>query len=134
MVLLTYFITNISDNFTHFNNKLLLWRIMKMSHIHKYKLDSDMKNMHKHRIIGYTEKIIGINSFHFHSFYGISSYSNHTHYFSGITGLPIKTENGHIHHIEGVLEANAQHEHSFSGQTSEDIEYTAKRTVNEAYI
>jgi hypothetical protein len=93
-----------------------------------------MVNIHKHRIIGYTDKVIGINSFHFHSFYGISSYCSHTHYFSGITGLPIKTENGHIHHIESILESNVQHEHVFSGHTSEDIEYTSSKAANQAYI
>jgi len=48
--------------------------------------------------------MIGIEAFHIHAYYGISSYNGHTHYFSGFTGLPIKTENGHIHRIEGILE------------------------------
>jgi len=49
--------------------------------------------------------MIGIEAFHIHAYYGISSYNGHTHYFSGFTGLPIKTENGHIHRIEGILES-----------------------------
>ncbi|MDP4091844.1 MAG: YmaF family protein [Bacillota bacterium] len=104
------------------------------SHMHKYRFESEISNSHKHRIVGYTDRVIGIATFHFHSFYGISSYDNHTHYFSGITGLPIKTENGHIHRIEGILEVNVQHEHSYAGNTMEDVAYKAGKLTQEAFV
>lgn len=67
--------------------------------------------------------MIGFYSFHFHFYYGVCSYNNHTHYFSGVTGMPVKTENGHIHRIEGVLELNFMHIHGYEGYTQEDISY-----------
>jgi hypothetical protein len=103
-------------------------------HLHKYKFESMMSKDHKHRISGYSEGMIGINSFHFHFFNGISSYKNHTHYYSGITGFSIKTENGHKHKIEGTLEANNMHEHKFSNYTNEDVSYHSDRLKHEAYI
>lgn len=96
-------------------------------HLHKYKIDSETSNIHKHTVTGYAGNPIGFDSFHFHFFYGVSTYSNHTHYFSGITSLPIRTENGHIHKMDGVLEANDQHEHKFCGYTFEDVGYTSSR-------
>ena len=104
------------------------------AHMHKYRLDSELSNGHKHKITGYTDRVIGISAFHFHSFYGISSYDNHTHYFSGITGLPIKTENGHIHKMEGLLENNSMHEHAYAGHTYEDVAYNSGKLNREAYV
>lgn len=103
-------------------------------HLHKFKLDSEAASFHKHRIIGITETTIGFSGFHFHFFYGISSYTNHTHYFSGATGLPIKTENGHVHKMESVLELNSGHEHRFNGYTFEEISYISGRIFREAFI
>jgi len=55
----------------------------------------------------------------------VSNYITHTHYFSGITSLPIKTDNGHIHRMEGILEYNDFHKHKFRGYTFEDVGYTS---------
>lgn len=104
------------------------------SHSHKFKFDSQPANSHSHRIMGYTENLMGINVLHFHYFYGISSYNSHTHYFSGMTGLPIKTENGHVHKIECLLELNSNHEHQLSGFTFEDVAYTSKKLPKEAFV
>jgi len=104
------------------------------SHIHKYRFETGMADIHMHTLMGYTDCMIGFNSFHFHYFYGISSYSGHTHYYSGITGLPVKTENGHIHRMDGILEINRLHEHSFDSYTQEDIAYKPDRTMREAYV
>jgi hypothetical protein len=103
-------------------------------HLHKYKFESNLSNEHKHRLTGYSDGMIGINSFHFHFFNGISSYKNHTHYYSGVTGFPIKTENGHKHKIEGFLEVNNMHEHKFSNYTYEDVSYRSDGLRHEAYI
>lgn len=103
-------------------------------HMHKYKFESDLSNGHKHRLTGYCDGMIGINSFHFHFFNDISSYKNHTHYYSGITGFSIKTENGHKHRIEGFLEANNGHEHKFKSFTNEDITYLSDGLKHEAYV
>ncbi len=96
-------------------------------HLHRYKIESELTNGHKHRLFGYAGNMLGLNSFHFHFFYGVCSYDNHTHYFSGITGMPVKTELGHIHKIEGILESNAMHRHKFEGYTNEDISYFSSR-------
>ncbi|HEX3029944.1 MAG TPA: YmaF family protein [Clostridia bacterium] len=104
------------------------------SHIHRYKFESKTLCEHKHRLVGHTEGTIGINIFHIHSFYGISSYNGHTHYFSGFTGLPIKTQNGHVHKIEGVLEQNNRHEHEFSSLTFEEIAYYKDTAPREALV
>ncbi|MCX7841617.1 MAG: YmaF family protein [Clostridia bacterium] len=103
-------------------------------HIHEYNFDSKIANGHNHRILGYTEGIIGFNMFHFHYYWGICSYTGHTHYFSGFTGLAAKTENGHIHRIEGSLEPNIQHEHKLTGFTSEEVNYIPKRISRTALI
>jgi hypothetical protein len=103
-------------------------------HIHKYKFDCEISAGHNHRMSGHTENLIGISVFHFHYFYGISSYNNHTHYYAGITSLPIKTENGHIHRIEGIMEINDLHEHRFENYTFEDIEYISRKKRSEAFI
>ena len=94
-------------------------------HMHKYKFECKSANGHCHRLIGYAGNMIGFESFHFHFYYGVSSYINHTHYFCGLTGLPIKTENGHIHKMEGVLENNHMHEHEFKGYTFENVSYSS---------
>jgi len=92
-------------------------------HMHKYKFESADERVHKHRIMGYAGNMFGVGSFHFHFFYGVCSYDNHTHYFSGITGMPFKTENGHVHKMEGILEKNNLHEHKFEGFTFEELSY-----------
>lgn len=104
------------------------------SHVHYFKFDSKTKKGHKHKIVGYAENTLGTNSFHFHFFYGVSTYSNHTHYYSGITGMPVKTENGHIHKMEGILESNDLHEHMFRGLTFEEISYISGKACGKAFI
>ena len=100
-------------------------------HMHKYKFECQYINGHCHRLIGYAGNMLGVKSFHFHLYYGVSSYDNHTHYFYGITGMPIITENGHIHRMDGLLECNNMHEHKFKGYTGEDISYfTSSHAVN----
>jgi hypothetical protein len=91
--------------------------------MHKYKFECRMKDGHCHRLMGYAGNMLGVSSFHFHFFYGVCSYNNHTHYFSGITGMPVKTDNGHVHRMEGILEMNGLHEHEFEGYTFEEISY-----------
>jgi len=100
------------------------------SHVHKYKLESKNFNGHTHRIFGVSDTMIGIEVFHIHAYFGISSYNNHSHYYTGYTGLPIKTENGHIHKIEGQLDVNAEHSHPFRNYTDEEIEYIGKKELN----
>ncbi len=103
-------------------------------HIHKYKLDSKTSNKHMHKIYGYTDCMIGIDSFHIHAFLGICSYAGHTHYYTGYTGLPVKTENGHIHKIEGRLETNVLHDHIFRSYTDEEVGYIPKSLASQAYV
>ena len=55
------------------------------SHMHKFKFDCRLANGHDHRLLGYAGGMVGIGSFHFHFYYGVSSYRNHTHYFCGVT-------------------------------------------------
>lgn len=99
-------------------------------HTHKYKFESQMSNGHNHRLLGYAGNMVGVDSFHFHFYYGVCSYRDHTHYFRGITGMPIKTEKGHIHKMEGLLETNCLHEHEFGGYTFEDTSnYSSKQAV-----
>lgn len=100
---------------------------MMRFHLHKYKIESELAKGHKHKLFGYAGNMLGLNSFHFHFFYGVCSYDNHTHYFSGITGMPVKTEFGHIHKIEGTLESNVLHMHKFEGYTNEDISYFSSK-------
>lgn len=104
------------------------------THLHKYKFNSEASNGHRHNIYGRTDYMVGINPFHFHFFYEISSYNGHTHYYSGITSLPVKTVNGHVHKIEGILEFNNHHEHKFSQYTFEDIEYLSQKKSRQAYV
>ena len=103
-------------------------------HMHKYKFESELTGDHKHRLTGFTEGMVGINSFHLHYFNGISSYNNHTHYYTGMTGFPIKTKNGHMHRIEGILETNNMHEHKFNSFTQEDVAYYSDGIIHEAYV
>ena len=103
-------------------------------HMHKYKLECFTSKEHKHKLAGYTDGMIGINAFHFHYFNGISSYKNHTHYYAGMTGFPIRTENGHKHKIEGILETNNLHDHKYSSFTYEDVAYHSDGLRHEAYI
>ena len=39
-------------------------------HMHKFKFESNETNYHKHKILGYTEHTIGINTLHFSYLYG----------------------------------------------------------------
>lgn len=103
-------------------------------HLHKFKFESKSSKGHKHLLAGYTENMIGINAIHFHMYYGICSYSGHTHYFSGLTGLPVKTENGHVHRIEGILEMNSLHDHNYSSYTFEDVEYINDPMPKGSYV
>lgn len=103
-------------------------------HLHKYRFECKTVKGHNHILAGYTENIMGINALHFHVYRGVCSYSGHTHYFSGRTGLPVKTENGHIHKIEGVLEINNQHEHPYSSYTFEDVEYIDDPILRGIYV
>lgn len=96
-------------------------------HVHKYKFESATANNHKHNIIGRTDSMMGFGALHFHYFCGVCCHNGHSHYYSGITSLPTKTENGHVHKIEGILEINNLHEHAFSSYTFEEIEYTKGR-------
>lgn len=104
---------------------------MIKKHTHKYKFDCKMVKGHVHNVLGYTESTIGIGSLHLHVFSGVSSYTDHTHYFSGVTGLPIKTENGHIHRMQGILEFNDMHEHNFEGYTFEEVSYIPDETQSQ---
>jgi len=99
------------------------------SHMHKFKFDCRLSDGHNHRLLGYASGMVGIGSFHFHFYYGVSSYRNHTHYFCGVTGMPHKTENGHIHKMEGILEYNDSHEHVYKGYTFEEISYIPSASV-----
>lgn len=104
------------------------------SHIHKYKLESKAFNGHIHRISGISDTMIGIETFHIHTFFGISSYNGHSHYYTGYTGLPIKTENGHIHKIEGELDVNSEHSHIFKNYTDEEVEYIGTNKLYNSHV
>lgn len=108
---------------------------MVYRHAHYFKIDSKLVQGHLHYIKGYTEYVIGTESFHFHLFIGISTYTDHTHGYSGITGLPVKSEKqGHYHKIQGVLESDGKHEHEFKGYTFEEISYSKGKETREAFI
>ncbi len=96
-------------------------------HMHKYRFQCKNVKGHDHRLLGYAGNMLGIDSLHFHFYYGVSSYENHTHYFCGITGFPVRTVKGHIHRMTGMLESNILHEHEFKGYTFEDISYFSSR-------
>ena len=102
---------------------------MLSNHLHYFNITTEKDNCHNHIIKGYAGGMIGVGMMHFHSYSGISSYSDHTHDVSGITGLPIKTENGHIHKIDGVSKVKNNHKHKYSGYTEEDIAYTGENGV-----
>lgn len=99
---------------------------MMTVHLHKYRFESRKAQLHNHRLLGYTGPVLGIGALHFHSYSGICSYNGHMHYFSGYTGFPIKTPNGHIHRLEGKLVCCNMHVHSFCGYTDEDVEYSSR--------
>ncbi len=92
-------------------------------HIHKYKIECNNTGGHSHKLLGYAGNMLGVSFLHFHVYYGVSSYNSHTHYFYGITSMPIKTENGHVHKMNGVLETNNFHFHIYDGYTFEEISY-----------
>lgn len=94
-----------------------------LQHFHRYDIESQISLFHTHKIIGYTQKTIGLQGIHFHTFYGICSSNNHYHNFHGITSMPIKTNFGHIHKIDIYTDYsnNSQHRHKISCFTHENI-------------
>ncbi len=103
-------------------------------HLHKYRFECETVNGHKHILSGYTENVMGISALHVHVYHGVCSSCGHTHHFSGRTGLPVKTRNGHIHKMEGVLEMSDRHEHPYSSYTFEDVEYIDDPIPNGIYV
>jgi len=104
--------------------------------MHEFRFDTDPSNSHTHRLVGYTDYMFGIGSLHFHFYCGTTSYLTHTHYFTGTTGLPIKTSRGHIHKMQGYVETNNYHKHKYSNFTFEDCAYNTDKIskVRESYI
>jgi hypothetical protein len=102
-------------------------------HKHRFKFDCKIAQGHDHRLMGYAGNKLGAGKWHIHFYYGVTSYRSHTHYFCGITGMPIKTENGHIHRMDGRLESNSLHTHEYCGYTSEDIT-TASSTQAAGFV
>lgn len=101
-------------------------------HMHKFRFNSEMTGGHDHGMCGSVTSAVGFNNFHIHYFSGVSNYRNHTHYFAGFTGFPIKTENGHIHKMEGLLETNNNHVHKYNGETYEEIQYISGKLCKQA--
>lgn len=100
-------------------------------HMHKYKFECETEKGHRHKLMGYAGNMLGVAAYHFHFFYGVCSFDGHTHYFSGVTGMPVKTENGHVHKMEGFLESSGSHKHHFDGFTFEEISYfSSKQAVS----
>jgi len=106
---------------------------MGYTHMHEFKFDTELSQQHKHVLHGLTDKVIGTNSFHFHLYHGVTSYLDHTHYFSGITSLPIKTENGHVHKLEGYVETVNNHNHRYFNYTFDDKAYIPDLQLQKAY-
>jgi len=102
---------------------------MKLRHAHNYRFDSYKVNGHTHRLLGYTEYNFPLLFTHVHFYRGVCSYNEHTHYFSGFTGLPVRTENGHRHKMSGILAECRCHEHKYCHYTSENVEYTGKKAA-----
>ena len=102
------------------------------THYHEYKFDCNSTNEHKHKLHGFTCYMIGVSFLHFHVYYGMSNYMGHTHYYSGITGMPIKTENGHIHKMSGFLETNESHEHKYNSYTFGNVGYIGTTLINQS--
>lgn len=102
-------------------------------HQHRYKFDAALSEGHNHKLSGITEGMVGIDRMHFHYCSGVSGYRDHTHFFTNFTSLPIKTEHGHVHRMEGSLEANGRHEHKYRGETSEEISRGSGNVISEAY-
>lgn len=92
-------------------------------HLHMFEVECERSAIHSHTIKGYVKNTFGVGTFHFHYYFGVSSYLDHTHYFSGFTGKAIQTENGHIHKMVGSLEKANGHCHRFKGYTYEDTAY-----------
>ncbi|MDD4496272.1 MAG: YmaF family protein, partial [Eubacteriales bacterium] len=81
-------------------------------HLHRFELKSDFSGIHFHYIKGYVKSNIGMGKMHVHVYSGVTPAEDHSHNFSGITGPPVKTENGHIHKISGILQRSAGHIHN----------------------
>ncbi|EGD46210.1 hypothetical protein Cpap_0504 [Ruminiclostridium papyrosolvens DSM 2782] len=100
-----------------------------VNHYHFYKFNSLTGEKHSHRLTGYTEYMFGIGLFHFHIYFGTTSFNGHYHVYSGITGLPIKTSRGHKHKIAGKLNVSDSHCHYYENYTHENIEYTGGKIL-----
>lgn len=100
-----------------------------VNHYHFYKFNSLTGEKHSHRLTGYTEYMFGIGLFHFHIYFGTTSFNGHYHVYSGITGLPIKTSRGHKHKIAGKLNVSNSHCHYYENYTHENIEYTGGKIL-----
>jgi hypothetical protein len=92
-------------------------------HLHRFEIKSDFSGIHFHYIKGYVKNNLGMGKMHIHIYSGVSPIEDHSHIFSGITGPPVKTENGHIHKISGILQTANGHVHKYSGYTFEDVSY-----------
>ena len=92
-------------------------------HLHRFEVKSDFSGIHFHVLKGYVRNNLGLEILHFHTCSGTTPVSDHAHFFSSITGPPMKTQNGHIHKLSGVLQETSGHLHKFSGLTDENISY-----------
>lgn len=101
-------------------------------HKHKYAIESSMDACHLHKLEGLTETLFGFGKLHIHAFYGATSYLNHSHRYSGLTGFPVKTANGHIHRMENILEPTLKHQHKYSGYTTEEVSYSSSYVPGKA--
>lgn len=99
------------------------------NHCHFYGFNSLSSQKHLHRMFGHTEYMFGIGLLHFHFYYGSTSFNGHFHTFSGMTGMAIKTENGHKHKICGRLELANGHFHHYTNYTHENVEYIHGRVL-----
>ncbi|HOQ00243.1 MAG TPA: hypothetical protein PK604_05320 [Acetivibrio clariflavus] len=46
----------------------------------------------------------------------------------------MKTENGHIHKIEGELEISSDHTHTYKNYTDEEIEYIGTKRLYKLHV
>jgi hypothetical protein len=100
-----------------------------VNHYHFYEFNCLTDEKHSHRLFGHTEYMLGIGLFHFHLYYGTTSFNGHFHVYCGFTGLPVKIGNGHKHKIAGRLEIANAHFHYYENFTYENIEYTGGKAI-----
>lgn len=93
-----------------------------INHYHFYRFNCLSDQKHSHRLFGHTEYMFGIGLFHFHFYYGSTSYNGHFHTYSGVTGFSIKTDCGHKHKISGKLNLTNSHSHLYENYTCENTE------------